>query len=375
MKTKLLNTALATQLVLCAAGPNAYAETIEERVENLETELLIAQEERNDAAETAANAMKVSGYADFEYSVFTDQPGKYNGFRLHHFSTFFTKQLAEDWRFFSEIEWEDGPKFEGPETAGVLKAAEGKIFVEAVNIDYLYNPKANVRVGRFFTPAGIWSIDHYPPFVPTQQRPEHIRKIFPQLIDGAMVYGTLPVGKAFINYDAYMGNGEGNTGHNDENGEKALGLKVSAILPALKYLEIGGTIYRDEQDTKNGDADKTAIGVHAKAKVGSWTAQFEMASAELKPVGGGIADEREGYYLQIMYDWKDWTFGGRYDTYNSDAGDSTTLTDDSTNTAFVNYHVTPNIVLKLEHNVKDDESNLQYDPATTTATIAIFLGD
>ena len=368
MKTKLLNTALVTQLALCAVGSNAYAETLEERVENLETELLIAQEERNDTAMSAANAMKVSGYMDFEWNSFSEQVGKSNGFRLHHLSTFFTKQLAEDWRFFSEIEWEDGPKYEGA-------TADGKIFAEAINIDYTHNPKANVRVGRFFTPAGIWSVDHYPPYVTTQQRPGHIRKIFPQLIDGAMLYGTLPVGNAFINYDAYMGNGEGNTGHNDDNSEKSLGLKVSAILPALNYLEVGGTIYQDEKDTSSSDADKTAIGFHAKAKLNSWTAQFEAASSEMTPAGGGADDEREGYYLQVMYDWKDWTFGARHDEYDSDSDDSTTLTDDSTESIFVNYHVTPNIVLKLEHNIKDDESDPVNDPATTTATIAIFLGD
>ena len=104
-------------------------------------------------------------------------------------SLFFTKDFGNGWSFFSEVEYEDGPKFEGDGTT--LSSQDGKIFLESVNMTYLHKPDLSARVGRFFTPAGIWSVDHYPPFVGTQLRPQHIRKIFPQVIDGAGVFGSL----------------------------------------------------------------------------------------------------------------------------------------------------------------------------------------
>ncbi|KAF0193050.1 MAG: Uncharacterized protein FD165_153 [Gammaproteobacteria bacterium] len=358
--------------VLFVNGAACADDALEQRVRKLETELQLSREEIQQSRQQ--QDVDVSGYVDFEYSGYSETPGKESAFRLHHLSLFFTKQLAEKWRFFSEIEYEDGSNFEGPETAGVLKSDDGKIFVEAVNTDFLYDSRANLRVGRFFTPAGIWSIDHYPPFVPTQVRPQHIRKIFPQLVDGLMVYGTLPAGDSFVNYDAYIGNGEGNSGAGDSNSEKALGAKISVVFPALD-LEVGGTIYRDEKDTGNANADKTAAGVHAKLSAGGFTGQFEYAAADLTPAGGGSDDEVEGWYLQILYDLSNWTFGLRHDVYDSDKDNPVTLTEDTVNSVFVNYHVSPTMVIKLEHHVTDDASDPVNDPTQTMASMAIFLGD
>lgn len=350
------------------ALPAGADDTLEQRLQRVETEL-----RENKARQDLG--VDVSGYVDFEYSAYSETPGKENGFRMHHLSLFFTKEITDRWRFFSEIEYEDAPNLEGPETAGVLRADDGKIFVEAVNVDYLHDPRANLRVGRFFTPAGIWSVDHYPPFVPTQVRPLHIRKIFPQLVDGMMAYGTVPVATAFIHYDAYLGNGEGNSGAGDSNSQKALGAKVSLILPRLQHLELGGSVYRDERDTNNANADKIATGIHAKASMGDVTAQFEYAAADLTPAGGGSDNELEGWYLQLSYDMADWTAGLRYDVYDSDKDNPATLTNDSVSSLFVNYHVTPTLVLKLEHHITDDESDPVNDPTQTMASIAIFLGE
>lgn len=361
--------------MMLVGGAACADDTLEQRVRKLESDLELSREQTQQLRQQQQVDVDVSGYVDFEYSGYSETPGKESGLRMHHLSLFFTKQLTDKWRFFSEIEYEDGPNFEGPETAGALKSDDGKIFVEAVNTDYLYDARANLRVGRFFTPAGIWSVDHYPPFVPTQVRPQHIRKIFPQLVDGVMLYGTLPAGDAFVNYDTYLGNGEGNSGAGDSNSEKALGAKVAVILPALSYLEVGASVYRDEQDTKNANADKAAAGVHAKFAAGSFAGQFEYAAADLTPAAGGADNEIEGWYLQVLYEFANWTAGLRHDVYDSDKDDPLTLTEDTVNSVFVNYHVSPNIVLKLEHHMTDDASDLVNDPAHTMASIALFLGN
>jgi hypothetical protein len=298
---------------------------------------------------------KVSGYADVEYKM-SDKKGANDGFRMHHLSLFFTKQWSEKWRFFSEIEYEDGPKFEGD-------TADGKIFVEAVNIDYLWRPEAMFRLGRFFTPAGLWSVDHYPPFVTTQDRPLHIRKIFPQLIDGASIFGTFNLAEnTFLNYNLFIGNGEGNNGHNDDNSKKGGGGKVSFILPFLDYTEIGGTAYRD--GLNNGD-DKLALGVHGKLKKYDFTLQGEYATAKINSkIGFDHSDY--GYYTQLAYDWKDFTLGGRHDFLDRKGVDRTR------ETLFVNYHVNSNIVLKYEQHWDNFDSGKE-DSTTALFSIVGYL--
>ena len=366
-RATLMSGALATMFLL---SPTAQSASTGDRLENLEASLELAEEANAELRSELDNRMKISGYVDVEYVV-TDKKDK--GFRMHHLSLFFQKKLSDKWRFFSEIEYEDAPKFDnergdtvvvdtdggtGSTSVYDFGDANGKIFVEAVNLDYLWKPEAIFRVGRFFTPAGIWSVDHYPPFVATQERPKHIRKIFPQLVDGAMVYGTVAAGKHYIKYDAFVGNGDGNNGHNDANSQRALGLKTSVIVsvPMFSHLEIGGTFYTDPKDTKNNDSKKTAIGGHAKFSTGDISFQSEAAYAQFEePKSPTI----KGYYGQLMYAPNQWGVGGRHDFYDDGAGTKERIA----NSVFVNYQALTNLVLKIEHHMISQDGN---DDSTKT---------
>ncbi|MCI0508276.1 MAG: porin [Gammaproteobacteria bacterium] len=315
--------------------------------------------------------MNISGYTDLEYHD-SSAPGAEPGFRLHHMSLFFEKRITDQWRFFSEIEYEDGPfieyNYNGSNVDSECEGCYGKIFLEAMNFTYAWDPRAQFRGGRFFTPAGIWSIDHYPPFVPTQLRPQHIREIFPQVVDGVTVFGTLPLGGMFVNYDIYLGNGEGNPGSEDGNSEKATGAKLSLLFPALKYLEIGASIYND---TQNDDQEKEAIGAHLKLKIWDFTLQGEYATATNTPVSGSSFDQ-SGYYAQLLYDIGKWTLGGRYDFYDAQEN---TQSESIYNSVFVNYHVTEAIVLKLEHHQVELEDPAAEDYDHTIGSVVIYLGN
>ena len=155
----------------------ASLEGLEKKIKLLESELELYREEielfregveeeerEEELASRFTTPVQINGYVDTEFSDDSRANVK-SGFRLHHLSLFFKKRISEKWRFFSEIEYEDAPKFEGsgvdqpaPALGEIMDDAKGKIYVEAVNIDYMLNPKANFRIGRFFTPAGIWSI-------------------------------------------------------------------------------------------------------------------------------------------------------------------------------------------------------------------------
>lgn len=361
MRGKILVTASALAL-LPGLGFSANVNEVSERVDGLEGSIELLEEANAELRNELDNRLRVSGYIDVEYVM---SKGDDNQFRMHHMSLFFQKKISDKWKFFSEIEFEDAPLFKkGTE--------EGKIFVEAVNLDYNFMPEAILRFGRFFTPAGIWSVDHYPPFVPTQERPGHIRNIFPQLVDGAMVYGTINLGGHYLNYDAYYVNGEGNDGSGDANAEKGMGLKASAILnvPMFSHLELGGTVYRDTNDTKakstaGGEQEKMAVGTHLKMKVNDFVLQSEAAFAKFT---GKVSDKatRSGYYAQLIWEPAMWSLGVRHDNYYDRSKSDAKVT----NSVFANYRFNTNLVVKVEHHFIDDAGT---DDNKTVFSVVSYL--
>ena len=372
-------TVLLTFVASLSLSVTAWAaddtDDVREQLNILKDEVLILQDQLEETNIANTNEMKISGYADIEYHNST-QDGKEPGFRLHHMSLFFEKRVTDDWKFFSEIEYEDAPfleyEFEGKKADSICEGCYGKIFLEAANFTYAYDPVMSLRAGRFFTPAGIWSVDHYPSFVPTQLRPEHVRNIFPQVVDGVGIFGTISMGNSFLNYDLYLGNGEGNSGSADSNSEKATGAKVSLLLPFFRYFEIGASAYNDTStDTLDIDTDKTAIGAHMKVKFSDFTFQAEYATADIES-DSGSSYKKVGHYAQLLYDLNRWTFGVRRDFY--DENDSSDL-DITFNSVFVNYHVNQAIVLKLEHHQVEDEDITKDDYNQTIASIVMYLGN
>jgi len=365
--------------LLPSLGFSATDNEVKDRLEELEDGMELLEETNAELRAEMDNFMQISGYVDVEYVRKKKQgSAASHGFRMHHLSLFFKKKINDKWRFFSEIEYEDAPKFDneggdkitvvtpsGTDSLYDFGAADGKIFVEAVNIDYLWKPQAIFRFGRFFTPAGLWSVDHYPPFVATQERPRHIRRIFPQLIDGAMVYGTMGIGKHFLSYDAFVSNGEGNNGHGDSNTGKALGLKVSAVLtvPLFSHAEVGGTGYHDT-DYQDSEKSKTALGIHAKLKFSDVAFQSEAAFAKYED---GSSETRKGYYVQLSYEPNQWSGGYRYDYYN--VGVSTV--DRAVHGVFVNYRVNTNLVIKVEHHMQSQKG--KKDEAKTIFSVVSYL--
>jgi hypothetical protein len=374
-----MGTIIRRKAVLCALLAIGNTSNVWAAV--TEDDLALVEDEINTIKESLDTATKLSGYVDAEYindsrgSATLNQAGEKYGFRMHHLSLFVTKKFNSDWKFFSEIEFEDGVLQDGLDQ----EANYGAIFAEAINIDYQWHPSQYVRIGRDFTPAGIWSIDHYPPFVPTQEMPLHIRQIFPQVVDGIDSHGTIALGTTFMNYNVYVANGDGTPGESDNNNRKAIGTRLSFILPKFQHFEIGASVFKDTDPYNyTGDpsisvaAKKTAYGVHGKLKIKKLTLQTEYATDTQKPLDGSPQIKQVGYYLQGYYDIRRWSLGYRYDFWDEDQADANKVTD---NVAFVNYHVNPSIVFKLEHHIVSNKDTNLEDYQRTILSIAYYLGE
>lgn len=358
MKKKILYSILAA-LVLSTSAQAASVDDLERRVKALESETQVTREESADLSANIENGMRVAGYADVEYIASNALKSvSQSGFRVHHLSLMFKKKVTDSLRFFSEIEYEDAP-FAQSSTPSVT----GKMFVEALNFDYMLSQETSLRVGRFFTPAGVWSVDHYPPFVATQDRPQHIRKIFPQVFDGAMATGNHAIGETHASYDLYVGNGETSNfdGSTDNNTSMAHGLRVNFAFPLASTFDVGATIYRDRMKLSSTDADqakKQAMGLHARVKHGAIGFQGEYADGRYTPTAGasvGVDYHRKGYYGQVSYDvTSKTTLGYRYDFY--DPKSTAALDNVKINSLIANYHVNKDVVLKWEHHLINPEN-------------------
>jgi len=366
---------LAVSVACSSLAMSATMEQLEQRLSVLEEELKLTQEEAADSAERINNAVMIGGYADVEY-VKTNDTAMMGGFRMHHLSLMFKKQVSDDLKFFSEFEYEDGPWMDGTDGANA-------ILVEALNFDYSFSNATTIRVGRFFTPAGIWSVDHYPPFVSTQDKPQHIRLIFPQLTDGVSLTGNHAVGDAFLSYNLYAGNGETSNfnGKQDSNRDLAKGLRVNLSLPFAQVLDIGATYYTEKMtDPALGAvdpaSDKQAFGVHAKIRQGNVGVQAEYADGKYEPTvvvvpAATLAPvyHRKGYYAQLSYDIDQWTVGYRYDFYDPDS--NAALDNTKINSLIVNYHVDKNTVLKWEHHLLNLEDPASKDYYRSIGSIVV----
>lgn len=103
-------------------------------------------------------------------------------------------------RFFSELElerpltWNEDSHFSHD---------DAYIDLERLYVDYNLSVQANLRAGRFLTPAGIWNELHAAPLVWTTTRPLATSRLFPQGVNGAMLYGAIPLENHGLEYNVY----------------------------------------------------------------------------------------------------------------------------------------------------------------------------
>lgn len=319
-------------------------------------------EETKHSLGTLSRLVDVSGYADAEYS-FTNQENENSKFRIRHLSLFFTKDIQKEWKVFTEIEFEDAPRIESDPATDTVAKSQGTIFVEQMYIEYHPTAKWDVRIGRFLTPAGIWSIYHYPPYVPTQTAPLIYKVIFPEVSDGVLLRNSFNVADSVLDTHLYVANGTGNPGKTDRNQNKAAGARVNLDIQNGFSM---GVSFMGEKD--NQDIRRTSYGAHLLYNYSNLRFQAEFALRR-NNTAGGFNDK--GAYAQLSYDINDWTLAGRADWY--DLNDKTPDNARFRCTGAVNYHFAHNVVGKVEYNRNEfnDPSIKDYNEVIMAVVVAI----
>ena len=307
--------------------------------------------------ESLASRVKINGYYSFEY--FNDtMSGSPNTFRQHNFNLFIGRDW-DQWRVLSELEFEDGPSFEGE--AGTVDG-EGGIKMEYAWFEYHHADALKVRGGKFLLPQ-YWNVNHYPPVVLSTTRPLMVRKIYPMDLIGLMLHGKTFWGQMGVEYEIYTGNGNEPAAGTDENENKAvgghLGFDLGDFFDSVSLLHLGSSFYLHDPDDMAGH-DVAGADLQFKTRRLELLAEYARDSKA----------DKEGFYLQPAVQLFDqWHVFYRYG-YLDDTDPGTAR---FRHTAGLNWRPRPDVSLKLEGIADDFDDPTLENNETVATSIALFF--
>lgn len=339
-------------------------EALKKRLEEVEAD----QEDTKQNYSNLSKLVDVSGYADAQYSI-TSQPGENNHFRIKHLSLFFSKEVQKEWKLFSEIEYEDAPLIDSNKKTDTVSKSQGTVFLEQMYVQYRPAVDMNLRLGRYLTPFGIWSIYHYPPYVPTQTNPMFFKVMFPEVSDGVQIGKSFSVRKSLLDATLYIGNGAGNPGGTDRNENKGVGARVNYGTDMVSGLEVGASFYREKD---NFGTMQNVYGGHMQYTRSRFQLQSEYVLRRNHPANSGWFNDA-GFYALANYDIGKWAVAGRFDWFNSNQ--KVARNGHYRYTGALNYHIAHNVIAKMEYdrNVFADPNTRNY--SELILAIAVAIGD
>lgn len=261
------------------AAPTAeqYA-ALEARLAALEA----AQEEAELAAMTEGEAeaaarqdpLKVYGFMDMGIQrLWTDERSIISGFfeanawtfAMGNIDLYFDANPHPDWRALAEVRFTNAPRgrinnfgglageFEREDTqqfdpnSTVVNAPMwlGGVVIEQAWIEWKRHPTFQVRTGNFFTPFGIWNVDHGQPTLISSFLPQFmLQNYFPIRQTGVQVLGSTFLQDWELGYRAWITNGREDATNLDFNDDKAVGTRLFLSNEAGKVRSlIGGSVH------------------------------------------------------------------------------------------------------------------------------------
>lgn len=268
-------------LILCCGVTQLYAASqqeiekqlkeLQERVDQIDgvdsgkVQNQMETEERLGRLESILGNTKVGGWVDSIYSD-NDKKNHEQFFDVHHLYLFIDNKFNENWRAFGELEFEHAPEFEGDEGKGELKLERGYI-------QFSLAEWFNLRFGKYNTPFGIWTPEHWAINVDTIQKPIHEdNKYVPVKQVGIEYFGTVfpEIGDLSmeINYAAYVSNGPEVFG-TDDPGDNILGGGADLNIRFNDRVLMGTSFY-----TQNNPADSARKMEHDEDALGNELPDF-----------------------------------------------------------------------------------------------------
>lgn len=176
-----------------------------------ESEQVQSMSAMNDRMDLSKTLLRIRGFGDVDLQGDTKH-GDTTSFSLGQLDLFITSDVADHYRFLSEVVFEAGPD----NIYGVLAGPENTfgVDIERYLLQYSYNDFFNLAVGRGHTAIGYYNtaFHHSTWLQTTTERPflfefEDRGGILPIHIVGATASGRIPSGSLGLHYVAEIGNG------------------------------------------------------------------------------------------------------------------------------------------------------------------------
>lgn len=179
----------------------------------------------------------------------------------------------------------------------------GSFSLERAWMELQLSQYANIRAGKFITPAGVWNVDHGSPVILTVKQPYQtsIVSIFPKSQYGLMERGRVFLGDADLDYKVYLSSGRLFNPDNSVNKisfadakDVAVGGNLSFALPVSNGLKLGFSAFtgmlRNESSVRNVDVDVSSI-VESAAQDAAAQVLAGNLSPDQASIGGYIQQQ------------------------------------------------------------------------------------
>lgn len=268
--------------------------------------------------------ISLGGYGEFYFAApieETDESGALNTADFYRFISYFGYKFSDSIVMNTEIEYEHGT------TSGNYAGSGGSISVEFAYLDFLLNPRFNVRAGTLLLPLGFVNEMHEPPFYHGNFRPETERSIIPSTWRelGVGAHGQLT---DELRYTAYVINGLNAEKFDDQGvrdgrqkGNRALWEDVAGALklawePDAGYgIAVSGLVGQADQNRLLDPADQAFEVTHWVAETHGFVRHRGFEARALVAVSGidgveelseltgeTIPESQLGWYVDVAYD-------------------------------------------------------------------------
>jgi hypothetical protein len=245
-----------------AAPTREQYEALEARLAALEASQtekeLTALSNEEAEAEARHDILKIYGFLDMGFQkTWVDESTIIAGyfdtnawtFAMGNVDFYFDVNPHPDWRGLAEIRFTNAPRgrinnfggiagtFERENTqqfdpGGTVANAPiwlGGVIIERAWIEWQRYQSFRVRTGHFFTPFGIWNVDHGSPTLISAFLPQFIQQMyFPIRQTGVQGLGSFFAGEWEFAYRAWISNGREDENNLDFNDDKAFGTRIFA---------------------------------------------------------------------------------------------------------------------------------------------------
>lgn len=224
----------------------------------------------------------------------------------------------------------------------------GTLRVERAYLNYALSDAAELRLGKFITPAGIWNQTPVPVFKDTFSKPRLSVEIFPRFSTGAMVHGVTSTWDNELQYSAFAQLAPDlDPAYNNIESANCLGGSLTLVRDNWS----GGVALGQYKDVRGHDT-AMYVGLYQNLTLGALklTAEAFASHDEHEAVESNRKHKKQSYYVQGVYKLAPKLSGVWRNEYfsNEFRNDKETI-----NTVGLNYKPHSAVSFKLERQFSD----------------------